>query len=199
MKINQPGVQGFIEQLLLFFQPLLDLQPFLEKSKVCRSCNLEEKKNLRWLLPLQIFDTKNLEFSSLQEYFNWYLSPKESQVCTLCFDTQMQIFLNFKKIPNFLIIECVTDNELNLQRNFIFNQTLVNEDTESKFELVATINRPTENHFNCSIYQPKPLCRDALEGWMLHDGLKNNGMLLEVHDFNELWRQNPIIVFYKKL
>jgi len=38
-----------------------------------------------------------------------------------------------------------------------------------------------------------------MEGWFIHDGLQNGGKLYQITSSKEIWKQNPFILFYKKL
>jgi len=190
----KPDSQGFIQQLLSLFLPLLNLQPISIELKSCNACHFEESNRKRWPLPITIQDINHLNFSSLQEYFTWFMSPKTSQLCGECLKEEITITNQCKKEPNFIIIEFFSTNS----KEFQYNQVLSYENTI--YELVSTINMPYENHFNCCIFQPFEIPCDADHyQWYFHDGLKNNGALTPLNEVREIWKERPIILFYKKI
>ena len=85
--------------------------------------------------------------------------------------------------------------------NIEYNQFLINNNSKSQYQLIATINRPSPIHFNCAIYEPrkKNLTEESfMKGWFIHDGLQNGGKLYQITNLKEIWKQNPFILFYKK-
>jgi len=41
---NEKGKMRFVQELLLLFAPLLHLQPFFEEERICKLCDLKEKR-----------------------------------------------------------------------------------------------------------------------------------------------------------
>jgi len=198
----QPGKMGIIQQLMAFFQPLTSLQPYIKRVQHCRFCTFNESKKVRWPLPISIQGLGDLNFSSIQQYYNWFINEKNIEHCEVCYQKQKEVFSeDVKNEPSLLFLELILrDNEESVHPNFTFNLELVNQKTNSKFQLFATLNRPSDNHFNCSIFEPH-LGKNGkqIEGWFLHDELLNQGRISETKDILEIWRQRPIIFFYKKI
>ena len=136
----QPSQQGFVQQLLRLFQPLLILQPFTEEVKHCKSCGIEEKARIRWQIPMKVHDCNHLKYESLQRYFDWYMTPKHSHHCEVCLQEKVEIITTYKSEPSFIIIEFIAASEGD---QFHYNDVLINPITKSKFELVAPINVPS--------------------------------------------------------
>ena len=196
---NKPGAEGFVESLLDLFKPLLGLQPFLQTIKKCHSCHFEEKKRSRWPLPLRIQDINDLNFMSIKQFFSWFMD-KKFQECELCSQKQMESGLVLKQDPNFVILEFMSSH-LNQKghEHFEYDEIIENEITNTKFRLFATINRPSENHFSCSIKEPYfPNLKLSLNGWFNQDGLVNNGKFRPLEHITQLYHQRPFILFYKK-
>lgn len=104
--------------------------------------------------------------------------------------------------PTFLFLELITQKSTQelLDQGFNFDQFILNEETKAKYQLIATLNHPTNSHFNCSIFEPcLRMNLKKLKGWYLHDGILNSGRLREVKDVNELWKQRPLLFFFKKI
>ena len=87
----------------------------------------------------------------------------------------MEILPSFINEPNFMLIEFAFPVESGscFIPNFEFNLILENSETKSKFDLIATINQPWPNHFNCGLY--KPMLKEqnqVVDSWCLHDTQK---------------------------
>ena len=192
-----PGSQGFAQQLLHLFEPLLNIQPFLEEIKYCHSCGLKDKKRLRWQIPMKIHDCNHLRFQSLQRYFDWYLNTEHSHHCEVCLQQNVEIKTNYLNEPDFIIIDFIGTAE---DVDFQYNETLENQNTNSRFELVATVNMPTPNHFNCCIKGCSIVSEvGSVDTWHLHDGLRHEGGIVPLDDVQQIWDEGPFLMFYRKL
>lgn len=199
-----PGNQGFVQQLFKLFSPILSLQPFITETKTCKFCELEEKRKTRWPIPIKIHDLNHLKFESIQEYFDWYLNDKSSIHCEVCLQSQLQISSEIVDEPNFIFLEFISSRQTNQLKNFQYTEVLKNTRTKSTFKLIATINRPTQNHFNCCFLKTRlNLIKESeskkeLNDWFLHDGIANDGKLTLLKNLSEVWKEKPMILFYKK-
>jgi len=103
--------------------------------------------------------------------------------------------------PNFIVLEFISTKNGKLRNNFSLDRFIVNNNTKTRFALIATINVPFDGHFNCSIYEPQFQDNKIkqLEGWYLHDGLKCEGGLVPIHNLNQIAKERPFIFFYKKM
>ena len=73
---------------------------------------------------------------------------------------------------------------------------LIGNDTKETYNLVATINNPFVNHFNCSIYEPFLRAKVILKKvWIVHDGLNSQGSLEIIEDKRVLWSQKIYYCF----
>ena len=136
-----------------------------------------------------------MRLKSVQEYFTWYVSNKHFQLCDICLSNQTEILYRYNLEPSFIVLEFAPESDY-----LEFNQEIVNIETRSKFQLVATINQPIVNHFNCGIYDPQTEGKKFhIKGWTLHDGLENAGSLIKLANLNQLWKQRPFVLFYEKV
>jgi len=120
---------------------LSDLQPFITEKKICQTCDLKEENKFKWNLPLQFYEFSESKFNSIQEYYDWYVGKRLKQHCEVCSEDSLTIWINYAQEPNFLIIEFIsTRNSQQKNNKFSFNKVLKNKDTNSQFNLVATIN-----------------------------------------------------------
>ena len=152
-----PGSMGIIQQLMGFFKPLICLQPYIKRVQVCRFCEFNESKKIRMPLPISIQDLGDLNFSSIQQYYDWFINEKNLETCEICLQEQKEVYLeDLKQEPTWLFIELIlrsTQEEI-IEQKFTFDLELFNQKTKSKFQLLATLNHPSDNHFNCSVFQP---------------------------------------------
>jgi len=87
---------------------------------------------------------------------NWYLNTKRLEQCEGCLQTQKEVYYEgMKEEPKFFILEFILRDDTGFRslNNFCFNQEVQNQIIKTKYQLVATINHPTENHFNCFIFE----------------------------------------------
>jgi len=196
------GAPVFVQQLLSFFQPLLRLQPFINEKKTCSFCEFSESNKVRWSLPIKIHDVNHLKLTSLQQYFDWYLELKNSERCDICLQDRLEVQFEYQDFPSLIVIEFISSTGTRLlnEKQFEYNDILIDKTTKSQFKIVASINQPYENHFNCCFSVSSPLIskKDELK-WVFHDGLENDGKLLPIDNLQEIWAQKPILFFYKKV
>ena len=93
-----------------------------------------------------------------------------------------QIKFNIFCDPEFIFIEFIPiqQSETKQKKEFQYNTTIVNKQTHSNFQLIATINNPSPLHFNYAIFEPLNIFNESsslLNGWYLHDDIQNNGRL----------------------
>jgi len=65
------------------------------------------------------------------------------------------------------------------------------------YNLIATINSPSPQHFNCSVFSPK-IGSAVKEGWFFRDGLHNNGRIIPKKSFFEIVSEKPFVLFYER-
>ena len=123
--------------------------------------------------------------------------------CEICSENRLKVsFDKILKESRYVIIEYIFANksgQIKLPTGFLFNEFLENTRTNAKFRLVSTINRPTPSHFSCCLYEPQFLHDEMRsEGWFIHDGLKNQGKLVRLDSINNVCKQKPMILFYKR-
>jgi len=195
---NGPGIMGDVQDLFALFEPLTILRPFYSEIHYCEFCKFNNTTKSRFPIPLKIHDLDDLNFDSVQKYFDWFFMKTRETHCEICLQKDLIIDKQIEKNQIFFILNLLFKTRS--RGNFIFNDVLVDMETQNKYELVATINNPTPNHFNCSIYEPQLQEKVLLKGkWILHDGLKNQGKLETVNNINEIWNQNPIFLMYHKV
>jgi len=61
------------------------------------------------------------------------------------------------------------------------------------YNLIATINSPSPQHFNCSVFSPK-IGSVVKEGWFFHDRLQNNGRIIQKKSFYEIVSEKPFVL-----
>jgi len=104
-----------------------------------------------------------------------------------------------KREPNFLVIEYVPPPYADPSKeHFVLNESLKDPTTQSIYTLMATINRPSVNHFNCCIFEPLLSGKNQLEGWWIHDGIKDKGKLKKMNASAAVIDQKPILLFLQK-
>ena len=151
---NKKGKTGFVQDLLTLFLPLLQLQPFIKEEKVCKFCNFKEENKIRWPLPIRIHDLGNLMYNSIQKQFDWFIGKRTPEKCEVCFQDCLETQIKINNEPNFVLIEFIPSLAYD-QGKIEYNQILINNNSKSQYQLIATINRPSPVHFNCAIYEPK--------------------------------------------
>lgn len=178
---NKPGDMGYVQQLLVLFGPLLSLQPFIVRSQVCQFCNFKENKRIRWPLPMAIHGFEDLNYDSIQKYYNWFLNSKRTEQCDICLQQTNQIcYQNNTNEPSLIVIELLsrTTEGMWAFKNFTINQEIENEVTKVRYRLIATINHPSANHFNCCLFESNLSDNQQNIGsWFKHDGLMYQGKI----------------------
>ena len=101
------GQAGFVQQLLLLFQPLLHLQPFTVESQTCNKCSFVDEKRTRWPIPISFQDLNHLKLYSIEDYFRWYLKPKKTFLCEVCVQSLISLLLSIFH-PNYALRKCKT-------------------------------------------------------------------------------------------
>ena len=193
----KPGEIGFVQSLMALFLPLFKLQPFVYEEKHCQVCSFYERNKIRWPLPLKFDDIGNISYDSLQQWYDWYVDRRPYQQCETCFENELNIEINYEQEPNILIIEFISTKKR--QNEKFFSPTLRNKVKNSRFELIATINMPIPKHFTCAIYEPFLDKSNPYPNiWAIHDGLKNQGKIVQAPSLQFVFEQNPILLFYKK-
>ena len=193
---NKPGEYGYVTSLLCLLTPLLKLRPFVSEKTKCQKCTIEYSNRFRWNLPIQIQDINDLKLNSIQSYFDWYLGKKK-QECEICKEKAKEIIWSYQDEPNFIILEYINAKK---RDNFKFNELIESKLTHSRFELIATINTPFLNHFNCTINEPILAGeKSTLKGWWIHDGTLNQGRITPLAGIQQVWNEKPLIFVYKKI
>ena len=197
---NPIGKMGFVQELLALFLPLFSIQPFLEEERTCGFCGYKELVKKRWPLPIKIHETGNLNFSSIQQYYNWFVGYRPLEHCEACLQDKLENKVNIAIVPKIIVIEFIptTKQRAGQKKSFEYSTFIESKNLKSKHSLIATINNPTPLHFNCAISEPlNTVDKKVTQGWSIHDGLQNSGKVTEVTNMSEIWSQKPIILIYK--
>ena len=197
---NPIGKMGFVQELLALFLPLFSIQPFLEEERTCGFCGYKELVKKRWPLPIKIHETGNLNFSSIQQYYNWFVGYRPLEHCEACLQDKLENKVNIAIVPKIIVIEFIptTKQRAGQKKSFEYSTFIESKNLKSKHSLIATINNPTPLHFNCAISEPlNTVDKKVTQGWSMHDGLQNSGKVTEVTNMSEIWSQKPIILIYK--
>ena len=122
---------------------------------------------------------------------------KKKQECEICKEKAKEIIWSYQDEPNFIILEYINAKK---RDNFKFNELIESKLTHSRFELIATINTPFLNHFNCTINEPILAGeKSTLKGWWIHDGTLNQGRITPLAGIQQVWNEKPLIFVYKKI
>jgi len=192
-----PGEMGKVQELFILFEPLTNLRPYCEYIQVCSFCQFKNTIKTRFALPIKIHDLGDPNFNSVQDYYNWYFDDQKKIQCEVCHQSSLQITTRYERKPDFIIFELLCPGD---KQNFVFDKILVDDETKERYYLAATINNPSINHFNCSVFEPFLKEKVILKKqWVLHDGLIMQGKLQIIQDEQYLWIQKPIFLFYCKI
>ena len=135
---------------------LVSINPTIQETSQCRSCTIDNSKQINFRLPIALFDFNQSKIKSIQGYFSGYLSSS-NQVCPTCQKHTLNIRRSFliedPKLLIFIVdfILISNGNYRNL-KNFEYNQEIVNTDTGKIYQLKGIINYPIKNHFNCAFF-----------------------------------------------
>ena len=95
--------------------------------------------------------------------------------------------------------------KIEFPKKYIINHFLKDKITNDLYELIATINMPTVDHFTACV---KDIYYKGIvmQGWYVHDGMKNMGLCYldkkfkDICNYNPyvLCNYNPYVLFFKK-
>jgi len=117
---------------------------------------------------------------------------------------QMAKVVYFERIreePSFIGIQLILFNQSEIRNlgNFCIYQKIQNQIIKIRDHLIAAINHPSENYFNCSVFEPHlGIINDTLQGWHFHAEILNKGRIVPINSFDESQAQRHILFFKKK-
>ena len=102
-------------------------------------------------------------------------------------------------ILDFIVIQKKTRNEtkniIDIPKNYIINSYLTDHLTNETFKLMGSINMPNLSHFTATINDIL-WNNEILDGWWMHDGMKNMGSCILDTKFSDIIKYNPYVLYY---
>ena len=112
----------------------------------------------------------------------------------------LRVEFEFLSNPEILIVDflSITKGRFSVPKKFEFNDIVYHTGNGDCYYLIATLNQPSFNHFNCSVFDPYD-GQYQYSGWWMHDGTKSKGNLVKSKKgIAEVISNKPRILFYKK-
>ena len=89
-------------------------------------------------------------YNSIQKKFDWFIGKRAPEKCEVCFQDCLETQIKINNEANFVLIEFIPSLAYD-QGKIEYNQILINNNSKSQYQFIATINRPSRVHFNCAV------------------------------------------------
>jgi len=201
------GKFGSVSTLLTLFNALSYMQIYSIVGTNCYKCHSKSCQRSLFKVPIIFEEVPAL---SVQDCINYYFSKKRNLFCSICISntkSEQSLLINS---PPYLILYFETEGQpINFEgKGFIYSDEInlyvvegesynFKEKKPIKYRLIATINSPTQIHFNCSFKNPK-INGIIYSGWFFHDGLQNKGNIVFKKSFEVMLNENPFVLFYER-
>ena len=193
------GKFGSVSNLITLFHNLSFMELYCLVRTNCNECNKKTIKRTILRMPIIL---ENISAVCVQGCINKKFFEKKSDFCCdKCQNFSKSESCRIMTSPPYLILYLETNGNSIIFENqsFIYDEeieffSLAGGDSPSKYKLVASINSPSPVHFNCSIKDPK-INKEIYSGWFIHDGLQENGRIIQRENFSEMLKEKPFVLF----